>query len=74
MTHVPATGKIALGGLMGDRPILITMRPNEADTVTAYERASDHPSALPKTLAFFQKALADERRHRDWMQRTADMV
>ena len=74
MKQMLTTGKIALAGLMGDGTILKAMRTNEEDTVTAYERASSHPSALPKTLAFFQKALADERRHRDWMQRTADML
>ena len=74
MKQMLTTGKIALAGLMGDGTILKAMRTNEEDTVTAYERASSHPSALPKTLAFFQKALADERRHRDWMQRTANML
>lgn len=44
---------------------------HEAATVTAYERASDHTDAPPVTLAFFQMALADERRHRDWMARAA---
>lgn len=68
------TGKVALAGLMGDGAILKAMRTNEDDTVAAYERASDHPSAIPKSLAFFQKALADERRHRDWMERTADAL
>ena len=68
------TGKVALAGLMGDGAILKAMRTNEDDTVAAYERACDHPSAIPKSLAFFQKALADERRHRDWMERTADAL
>ncbi|MFN4062194.1 MAG: DUF2383 domain-containing protein [Paracoccus hibiscisoli] len=74
MKQMLTTGKVALASLMGDSAILKAMRTNEEDTVTAYERASDHPDALPKTLAFFQKALADERRHRDWMERTADML
>lgn len=74
MKQMLTTGKVALADLMGDGAILKAMRTNEDDTVSAYERASNHPSALPKTLAFFQKALADECRHRDWMERTADML
>lgn len=74
MKQMLTTGKVALADLMGDGAILEAMRTNEDDTVSAYERASNHPSALPKTLAFFQKALADECRHRDWMERTADML
>lgn len=74
MKQMLTTGKVALADLMGDGAILEAMRTNEDDTVSAYERASNHPSALPKTLAFFQKALADECRHRDWMEQTADML
>ncbi|OJH45724.1 DUF892 family protein [Paracoccus sp. SM22M-07] len=74
MKQMLTTGKVALADLMGDGAILKAMRTNEDDTVSAYERASNHPSALPKTLAFFQKALADECRHRDWMEQTADML
>ncbi|HEX2018540.1 MAG TPA: ferritin-like domain-containing protein [Aurantimonas sp.] len=65
------TGKIAMGSLMGDGAILKAMKTNEDDTVTAYERASNHPDALDKSRAFFAKALADERRHRAWMEETA---
>ena len=65
------TGKIALADLMGDGAILKAMRTNEEDTVTAYERASKHADALPESRAFFEKALGDESRHRDWMERTA---
>ena len=32
-------GKVVIAGLMGDEAILQTMRTNEADTNTAYERA-----------------------------------
>ncbi|MBB4004272.1 DUF2383 domain-containing protein [Aurantimonas endophytica] len=65
------TGKIALANLMGDGAILKAMKTNENDTVTAYERASSHPDAIEKSRAFFAKALADERRHRAWMEETA---
>ena len=65
------TGKIALADMMGDASILKAMKTNEDDTVSAYERASDHGEAVPESRAFFEKALADERRHREWMQSTA---
>ncbi|TJZ92032.1 ferritin-like domain-containing protein [Paracoccus gahaiensis] len=67
MKQMLTTGKVALAGLLGDSTILKAMRTNEEDTVTAYERASTHADALPKSVAFFRKALADEQRHRDWM-------
>ncbi len=74
MKQMLTTGKIAMADLMGDGAILKAMKTNEDDTVTAYERASTHADAEPKSRAFFDKALADERRHRDWMQRTAEAL
>ena len=65
------TGKIAMADLMGDGAILKAMKTNEDDTVTAYERAASRDDAQPKSVAFFEKALSDEMRHRDWMDRTA---
>ena len=67
-------GKIALADLMGDGAILKAMRTNEEDTVTAYSRAVGHAEARPESRAFFERALADETRHRDWMERTASAL
>jgi rubrerythrin len=61
------TGKVKMGSLVGDSAIVKAMRSNEEDTVTAYERASGHREAEPRSKAFFTKALADEKRHREWM-------
>jgi len=74
MKQMLTTGKVSMASVMGDGAILKAMKTNEDDTVTAYERAATHPDAVPKSRAFFEKALADERRHRDWMQRTADAL
>ncbi|MFC3631722.1 DUF892 family protein [Paracoccus angustae] len=74
MKQMLTTGKIALADLFGDSAILKAMATNENDTVTAYERASGHPDAIEKSRAFFQKAHADELRHREWMQRTAETL
>ncbi|HEV7433293.1 MAG TPA: ferritin-like domain-containing protein [Pseudorhizobium sp.] len=74
MKQMLTTGKIALADLMGDAAILKAMKTNEDDTVTAYEKASQHQDAVPKSKAFFQKALADEQRHRAWMDTTAQQL
>jgi rubrerythrin len=74
MKEMLTTGKVALAGMMGDSAILGAMRTNEEDTVTAYERAAVHPEAIEKSKAFFEKAHADELRHREWMQGTADAL
>ena len=74
MKQLLTTGKIALADLFGDGAILKAMATNENDTVMAYERAAAHPDAIEKSRAFFQKALSDEQRHRDWMHRTAEAL
>lgn len=74
MKQMLTTGKIALADLFGDAAILKAMRTNEEDTVTAYERASQHQDAIEKSRAFFQKAHSDELRHREWMQRTSEAL
>ena len=74
MKQMLTTGKIALADLFGDGAILKAMATNENDTVTAYERASAHPDAIEKSRAFFQKALADEQHHREWMVRTSEAI
>ncbi len=74
MKQMLTTGKVAMAGLMGDAAVLNAMKTNEDDTVTAYERASTHQDAIPRSRAFFERALADERRHREWMERTAETL
>jgi rubrerythrin len=61
------TGKVALASIMGDSAILTAMRTNEEDTVTAYERASRHAEAPQDARRIFERAHADELRHREWM-------
>ncbi len=74
MKQMLTTGKIALADMMGDGAILKAMKTNEDDTVTAYERAAAHPDAIEKSRAFFDKACADERRHREWFQKTSEAL
>lgn len=69
MKKMLTTGKVAIADMLGgDSAILKAMKTNEDDTVTAYERASQHGDAISRSKAFFAKALEDERRHRSWME------
>lgn len=72
MKQMLTTGRIALADIFGDKTILNAMKTNEDDTVSAYERASQHEEARPETKAFFMKAHQDEVRHRTWFETTAD--
>jgi rubrerythrin len=74
MKQMLTTGKIAMADLAGDGAILKAMKTNEDDTVQAYERAAGHENAQPRSKAFFEKALADETRHREWMEQTAQSL
>jgi rubrerythrin len=74
MKQMLTTGKIVLADLMGDGAVLNAMKTNEDDTVTAYERATRHPDALPQSKAFFMEAHQDELRHREWMESTAALL
>jgi uncharacterized protein (TIGR02284 family) len=67
-------GKVVLGELMGDKAILQAMKTNEDDTNTAYERAVKHKNADSDTQEALDRALDDERRHRDWMVETIDSL
>jgi uncharacterized protein (TIGR02284 family) len=74
MKSVLTQGKVVLGGLMGDKAILQAMKTNEDDTNTAYERAVQHRDATPALHGTLERALSDERRHRDWMVETIQML
>lgn len=63
-------GKVLIGQLGGDRGILSAMRSNEGDTNLAYENACSRVDVPPHVLDILQRCLADERRHRAWMERT----
>jgi uncharacterized protein (TIGR02284 family) len=61
-------GKVVIGNLVGDRGILMAMKTNEDDTNTAYERAAAREDVSPRARAVLQQNLADERRHRAWIE------
>jgi uncharacterized protein (TIGR02284 family) len=70
MKQVLTVGKVAFADIMGEKAVLQAMKTNEDDTNTAYERAASR-SDLPQSAApVIQRALGDERRHRDWIEKT----
>ncbi|WP_292289565.1 ferritin-like domain-containing protein [Marivita sp.] len=71
MKQYLTTGKVALAELAGDQTILKAMKTNEDDTVQAYEQALSNSLSEGELRATFEKALADEKRHRSWMESKA---
>jgi len=61
-------GKVVLADLMGDKAVLKAMKTNEDDTNTAYERAVEHDDTPADLREVLQNNLADERRHREWIE------
>lgn len=63
-------GKVVISDMVGnDKAILKAMITNEMDTNKAYERANRHDSKWKESVSVLQKALADEKRHKSWMER-----
>lgn len=71
MKEYLTTGKIALASMIGDKTILKAMSTNEIETKMAYDQAANNSVATPEARTFFQKALADETRHKAWMDTAA---
>lgn len=63
-----AKGKVVIANLAGDTGILKAMKTNEDDTNTAYERLNSHMDKWPEAVAVLQRGLADEQRHRAWIE------
>ncbi len=63
-------GKVMMADLLGDGAILQAMKSNEDDTNTAYERALKHQDIETAAVPVLERGLADERRHRAWIEET----
>lgn len=73
MKSMLTTGKVNLAGIAGgDGALLKAMSTNETDTVTAYRHALENRDAPDDARDFLKKALADEERHKSWMDTEAD--
>jgi uncharacterized protein (TIGR02284 family) len=67
-------GKVVVGGLVGDAGILHAMASNEDDTNTAYEQALKRTDILPRAAGLLKQNLADERRHRAWIEQRLSRI
>ncbi len=71
MMQVLTQGKVVLADMSGDRAILKAMKKNEDQTNKTYEQAvsEGYPAPIQNLL---EEGLADERRHRAWLERTIE--
>ncbi len=69
ISNVVTPWKIALTDLLGDKAVLNAMKRYEEDTTKAYERAVKRRNLPQPAVQVIQNALADERRHRDWLEK-----
>jgi rubrerythrin len=63
-------GRVVIGQLIGDAGILAAMRSNEEETSLAYAQAAERGDLSPKVRELLARALADEQRHRAWLEGT----
>lgn len=68
MKKMLTKGKVVIAGLMGDKAILMAMKTNEDDTNNAYDRAVKNENAPARIKDVLRANLADERRHRAWIE------
>jgi bacterioferritin (cytochrome b1) len=61
-------GKVVIGALGGDQAILRAMKSNEDTTNRKYEDSLGTPGLDEETRVILQRNLADERRHRAWIE------
>lgn len=66
-------GKVVLADLSGDEAILKAMNANEKQTNTKYEEAVEehYPTNVEVVV---QRGLADERRHKAWIEATLEKL
>lgn len=67
-------GKVILSSLVGDKTILRALISNEIDTNTAYERLLYHDDIPMDAIQLAQQGLADERRHKQWLEDTLESI
>ena len=67
-------GKVVIAGLDGDKAILTAMWANEVVTNKTYEEALEHAGNNAGLTEKLAANLADERRHRDWLDNTIERL
>lgn len=74
MKSILTKGKIVIADMGGDDAILGAMKTNEFDTVSAYENALENDYLSPALRQCCEHCLADEIRHRDWMDQMSKQL
>ena len=67
-------GKVVIAGLGGDKAVLRAMQANEKVTNKAYEKALEANGNDAATRETLQRNLADERRHKAWIDETIEAL
>lgn len=67
-------GKVVIGGLMGDKAILMAMKANEEVTNKTYEHMLEKVSGRPDVESLVDGNLGDERRHKAWIDATLERL
>lgn len=62
-------GKVVLANIIGEAGILKAMRSNEEETNLAYEQINGYPDLPVELKKTLQKGLADERKHKSWIEK-----
>lgn len=72
MKSMLTTGKVNVANMLGgDKATLKAMSTNESDTISAYRNACNNKHAPEDAQKMLQGALADEERHKEWMDEAA---
>ena len=72
MKEMLTTGKVKIAELMGgDSALLQAMSSNEKDTISAYESGSKNTVIPAEDRPVFERGLADERRHKSYIDAAA---
>lgn len=72
MKRMLTEGKVVIAGLGGDKAVLRAMQANEKVTNKAYEKALEANEIDAATQETLQNNLADERRHKAWIDETIE--
>lgn len=71
MKAMLTTGKVAMAGVAGDTSIMKAMASNEVDTITAYENGTKNETVPAALKTMMERALEDEKRHKAYMDQSA---
>lgn len=67
-------GKVVIAGLVGDKAILGAMKANEEVTNKTYSHVLKAIEGHPEAETVVAANLEDERRHKEWIDRTLDRL